>query len=944
LQLSNKSRNIIFVCLVVALFTIVLLTDQIQNENDIGYAINLYQNFSPTINSFSSPNLLNFSSTDNNKPITFSIRDDAVYMTAYISINGSAWQPITLSGTVLSGNWLQNTTTGLYTLARTSIPNETGTDNYIIIYSCSKNTTGSNVTWNCHNNKWQIKAFNTTKTETTTSTVIWSNELMNNGGFETGDLTGWTTVNGAYSRGFAITTSGNALYIPQTGNYVAYFTGSPSDATGVDFYIYQDVDLTPYASSIDAGTAYVNASGWGTSAEYPPNGGDTTRIQIMFLDSNKALIQTAKDSTGLKMSNSDWWQTAVSNVKIPTNARYIRMWATSYDEYNNKFDESGSMDSFSVKVGYGGTITPPICVSHSYSQCDSSTNDVYWFNSCNAREEVKTYCNMTQACSNNICVNNAVTPYCGDGTCNSNNGETCSSCPGDCGTCTPALGTYYISTTGTNGASGSVSAPWQTLAYACSHVTTPGYVIHVNAGNYTETSQCVLAPGVSIEGVGATSIIKSAITGAPTIYLYSSSVTNGNQHISNIKMDGNSLTAYEPIVIDKRSNVEVHDCAFVNFYFSGVSFYGENLGDDVPPNNFCLNNQFYNNVISNCASFNVEGSPGNLQVDGQQGMRIYNNVITQTARGAGADGFGIKCVQGLNKDMKVYNNTITIDNDDEAQFDFAMEFWDSLGGIEIYDNRVQGVVDLAGHFGRKGNYSYTYSVHDNILGPDALKTNSRHGIYLENTNDLSDIYIHNNRLQNLNNPIKIETWSTASFSNIQIYYNVFYNVGTVGGGWNTNGFSEGYQPGFTFDNLKFYNNVFIAATVAGANPISAIQIPGKGTTTNVEIKNNIIMNFNSAISTGYSGGTIKGVTIANNIFYNNGATISWTGTVPTAISESNTITSNPLFNSPTNFHLQSTSPAINAGVNVGLTSDKDDNPVPYPANGAPDIGAYEYRP
>jgi len=321
--------------------------------------------------------------------------------------------------------------------------------------------------------------------------------------------------------------------------------------------------------------------------------------------------------------------------------------------------------------------------------------------------------------------------------------------------------TYYISPSGSDSNNGSSSSPWKTLATACSKVTTSGSVIHVNAGTYNESSPCNLSVGVSIEGEGATSsVIKSTITSVPTIYLYSSTVTNGNQHISGIKLDGNNLSAYEPLVVEKRSNVEVHDSIFMNFRFSGVSFYGENLGDDVPPNNFSVNNKFYNNQIINSASFDPSGSPGNLQIDGQQGMRVYNNVITQTARGAGADGFGIKCVQGLNKDMKIYGNTITIDNDDEAQWDFAMEFWDSLGGIEIYDNRVQGPIDLAGHLGRKGNYAYTYSVHDNILGPDALKTTSRHGIYLENTSDLSDIYIYNNSFQNLNNPIKIETLST----------------------------------------------------------------------------------------------------------------------------------------------------------------------------------------
>jgi hypothetical protein len=43
----------------------------------------------------------------------------------------------------------------------------------------------------------------------------------------------------------------------------------------------------------------------------------------------------------------------------------------------------------------------------------------------------------------------------------------------------------------------------------------------------------------------------------------------------------------------------------------------------------------------------------------------------------------------------------------------------------------------------------------------------------------------------------------------------------------------------------------------------------------------------------------------------------------------------------TNFHLLSTSPAINSGTNVSLTTDHDGNKVP---NGsAPEIGAFEYK-
>ena len=78
------------------------------------------------------------------------------------------------------------------------------------------------------------------------------------------------------------------------------------------------------------------------------------------------------------------------------------------------------------------------------------------------------------------------------------------------------------------------------------------------------------------------------------------------------------------------------------------------------------------------------------------------------------------------------------------------------------------------------------------------------------------------------------------------------------------------------------------------------------------------------------------ISIENNIFYNNGNSnapiYSGSATVQ------NNIVGNPLFVSSSDFHLQSSSPAINKGLNVGLTSDYAGNSI----SGTPDIGAYEY--
>ncbi len=49
----------------------------------------------------------------------------------------------------------------------------------------------------------------------------------------------------------------------------------------------------------------------------------------------------------------------------------------------------------------------------------------------------------------------------------------------------------------------------------------------------------------------------------------------------------------------------------------------------------------------------------------------------------------------------------------------------------------------------------------------------------------------------------------------------------------------------------------------------------------------------------------------------------------------------PLFKSQSDYHVQSGSPAIDAGIDLGHMVDYDNNPVPRGV--APDIGAYEFQ-
>ena len=130
---------------------------------------------------------------------------------------------------------------------------------------------------------------------------------------------------------------------------------------------------------------------------------------------------------------------------------------------------------------------------------------------------------------------------------------------------TASATTYYISPSGNDANNGSQTSPFKTLFKATS-VAVSGDVIHLIKGTYTETKSSILAPGVSIEGEGNTSIIKASFSTVyqAIIYANSNEGTNGNQSISNLKFDGQNKTSWG-IQIQGRSNVSIHDCTFVNF-------------------------------------------------------------------------------------------------------------------------------------------------------------------------------------------------------------------------------------------------------------------------------------------------------------------------------------------------------------------------------------------
>jgi len=500
---------------------------------------------------------------------------------------------------------------------------------------------------------------------------------------------------------------------------------------------------------------------------------------------------------------------------------------------------------------------------------------------------------------------------------------------------------------------GSTTAPYKSLYKACSVATTSGTTIHVNAGTYLETSTCKLAVGVSIVGEGATSIIRSTVTGADYPILYMSSGaegTNGNQSISFVKFDGNNLATGTAIMMFARSNVTIHDCMFTNFNYHGVRIFGKTGGGAGAPTIYATGNKFYNNTMTNCAGYQAgSGGYGNLSFGGQDGMLIYGNTITQSGRPYGQNGECIKALNnnGYNKGVKIYNNILTSDaNSSSSAWDFTIELWNNTGGIEIYNNEIyNSAIDIAGNVGEsKGSYSYSVSVHDNIIGCKSLPAIQEIGIIIEGLVNTSDVLIYNNTIKNVNTGIAFYPLNGGTYNNIKIYYNIFDQIGINLTGWNGTfaiAFSSNESsPVYHTDNWQILNNVFNACTKSGSYQTSAISLWNKGgsTVTNTYIRNNIFTGWDYASIRNASDGTMDYLWIQNNNCFNNGNSNNpYMPVTPTHYTIQNCIKTDPLFVSSTNFKLQSTSKAINAGMNVGLSKDCIGDPIVN----TPDIGAYE---
>jgi len=550
-------------------------------------------------------------------------------------------------------------------------------------------------------------------------------------------------------------------------------------------------------------------------------------------------------------------------------------------------------------------------------------------------------------------------------TCGNYNGgcQTGYTCQTDRGFCVqnPPENIKYVSKTGVDSPSrdGSVGQEWASLSYACSRVKTAGHVIHVNPGNYVDNNRCDLEVGVSIEGDrnSPPTITTSYTHSVSKLHGYielnspSGNAVNGRQSISYINFDGNSKASYRAIAVNYRSNVEIHHCNFSYFRLSGVVFHGTTSSWNVEPQNIIpTGNQVHDCFFKSCANWHrTETSlwdPGHIRLEGQSGMKIYNNVFHQKDQ---AEGYNADIIVGYQNDgLKLYNNEFHKNDIEGDEWNFFYEMHYHRGGIEIYNNRFYGAstVDFSGTV--KGNYDFGGKIYNNSFIANSIPpTNSRHQGYIdiETFTYVNDLYIYNNYFKNARIGIHINN-AQISMNNIWVYNNIIEGVGN-----SDNSYSYGIVVESNWadntptpaDNIYIYNNVVTAAK----NTYAGVLISAGGDISNLNIRNNIIkggFSYPIRINDRKLTTRINGLNINNNMFHGTSSSSIYYSsglTYSNRNDNGNLANVDPLFvgGSPYNFRLSSSSPARGKGIYVGLDRDY----AGQSWNNPPSIGAYEYK-
>lgn len=384
-------------------------------------------------------------------------------------------------------------------------------------------------------------------------------------------------------------------------------------------------------------------------------------------------------------------------------------------------------------------------------------------------------------------------------------------------------GTFYVSTTGSDAAEGSLQSPWRTLTFAASEASA-GDTIVVRGGEYEETISLTESgkedqPIVFTNYVGENAHIKfPAIHPADDVFPL---IRLNN--ISNIVING----------------FEMSDITTFNQSLEPIGILVSGHGKNITLSNLKIHSIRQNNANGNALGILVQGS----DALGLKNISVLNNEISNLATG--------------------WSETLAINGNVDGFL---------ISGNNIHDNNNIGI-DIIGHEDTctscplELNRARNGIVRENTVLNSSSITNPSYagdlgavGIYVDGG---KDIIIERNRLEGNDWGIELSSEKIGNFfsNNIIVRSNIIYNnklSGLVFGGYeNVRG---GCVDCYIVNNTFYNNDLHEVGGFYG-------EIHIQHRSTNVNIWNNIFYAETSPVLVKQTGAGNTAINFDNNLYY-----------------------------------------------------------------------------
>jgi hypothetical protein len=525
--------------------------------------------------------------------------------------------------------------------------------------------------------------------------------------------------------------------------------------------------------------------------------------------------------------------------------------------------------------------------------------------------------------------------------------------------------TYYVSNSGSDSSNGtSTSTPWQTIAKVNAQALNPGDSVLFQAGG-TWTGTQIIAYNHSGSPSGGPITYGSYGAGAKPIINPSTIISTWSGPVSGVYSAPASVSAIVMLFEDTipLQMATSSACTDGNWYWSSNTIYykpttgipsnhtvgtvlsafsysaGNNGIDTSNQSYITVNGLEFLNAFIGSTKFDT-GSSNNIIIENSSFVNCYNGVYwiftTSQSNSAVINNYFENCAVAATVNpaggttAQVTSWTVTGNTIVNAGTTNGTTTWTTAMNVSV-DQEGIGVQNCV-------NCTISRNV---ITGGNNI------GIYLYGnpSSICSGTVISQNEVaNNQSNAVVIGGSSTAGYNNNTVAYNLFINNGaSSGSGRYTLAVSQGSS---TTQQNYVYNNTFYGG-------VGAIDIYTQNTPNYVTIKNNIIDNpsllnicsnyFDSTLIIDYNMYSV--ISLPGPAFTSGVTSETWAQWQGLGYDIHGQAPVNPLFTNnsgsyslASDFELQPGSPAIDAGVDVGLTSDYAGNPVHNP----PSIGAMEY--